>query len=516
MENGKMFGSMSSNVINNELFPEMMYNSVRHAKIMCTINPDFTVSEIENMILAGMDIARIDFSLHDQSIYKKIIDNVREASKNVSAKSKFLVHVSIAVDTKGPEIQTGALENGHVFLESGAVITLTTDEKFKMKGNAKFLYIDYEDLTNVVDPGVRLYINNCSIMLVVDRVDEPNLICTIVDGGWLGSYKDVKGQGIFRKKLDFTPKDISDLEFAISQKVDCIMNSYTMSAESIVRIKQMLFDYKMTGEILVFAKVENKFGAKRLKEILQVADGIVLSRMDLSVEFARESVFYHHKSLLDVCNQLGKPFVSFDPILPSMTVSPVPEFTDLSDLGHLIMLGVDCLMLSNENCQYLLESIKYTDKMCLEADACLSISNDSVSLFRSSVEGNSAVAYMAVQSSIQCKASAIVTLPVPVIGKVVKLMSKLRPQCSVIAVCSSAKPISDMRFYRSLNPVLFEEPVGNNWEDYLERCLNFALQYGMNLGMIETGDLVVVVSSWKPNTGLLNTIKVEQCNLEDN
>ncbi|RZF34746.1 hypothetical protein LSTR_LSTR007798 [Laodelphax striatellus] len=510
------FGTMNSNVL-KELFPDMMYNSKRHANIMCTINPEFTTSEIEDMIAAGMDIARINFSLHDQSIYKKIIDNIREATKNVSAKSQFPMHVSIAVDTKGPEIQTGALENGinsKVFLESGAAITLTTDEKFKFKGSTKLLYIDYEDLTNVVEPGVRLYIDNCSIMLVIDRVEESNLICTIVDGGWLGSYKDVKGQDIFRKKLDFTPKDISDLKFAINENVDCIMNSYTMTHESIVKIKQMLVDYKMIGDILVFAKVENKFGAKRLKEILQVADGIVLSRMDLTVDFARESVFHHHKSLVDICNQLGKPCVSFDPILPSMSESPVPEFTDLSDLGHLIMLGIDSLMLSNENFEYLLESIKFTNKICLEADACQTITNDSVSLLKSSMEGNSAIAYLAVEASNQCKASAIITLPVPVIGKVVKLMSKLRPQCSVIAVCSSAKPISDMRFYRSLNPVLFDEPIGkSSWEDYLERALNFGLQFGKHLGMIETGDLVVVASSWKQNTGLLNTVSVEQCSI---
>ena len=313
---------------------------MKKTKIICTMGPNTNDRElIKQLALNGMDIARFNFSHGDhdeQSGRFALVESVRQ---------ELNIPIATLLDTKGPEIRTGALKDDKkVTLKEGQKFTLTTREVI---GDETIGHITYAGLPQDIEAGNTILVDDGLIELKVTKVvDGTDIECSVVNGGELGSKKGVNVPNVSIKLPGITEKDKDDIIFGIEKGFDFIAASFVRNAACIQEIKEILWAHD--ADIPVIAKIENAEGIANIDEIIRVADGIMVARGDMGVEIPAEQVPHIQKEIIRKCNAAYKPVITATQMLDSMIRNPRPTRAEVTDVANAIYDGTDVVMLSGE------------------------------------------------------------------------------------------------------------------------------------------------------------------------
>src|SRR3954453_22202140 len=308
-------------------------------KIVATIGPASESPEmLARLVPAGVNVARLNFSHGSPSKHAEVIRHIRDVARDMGRR------VAIMADLPGPKLRLGKIDPEPVQLRVGDPFSLTTED---IVGNAQRASTSFQQLPRVVKPGNRIFVNDGLVQLVVDRVSDNDVECTVAVGGELRSRKGLNLPGIDLGISAFTERDRECLGFAISVGVDAVSQSFVERAADIEKVREAAA--QLGGRPFIIAKVERADALQHYDEILQAADGIMVARGDLGVEVPIEEIAFIQKRLIAKANLAGKPVITATQMLESMVSSRLPTRAEATDVANAILDGADCVMLSGES-----------------------------------------------------------------------------------------------------------------------------------------------------------------------
>lgn len=455
---------------------------MRRTKIVCTIGPaSESVENLVQLIEAGMNVARLNFSHGDHEEHGNRIKNIREAER-ITGKS-----VAILLDTKGPEIRTNTMENGALELKTGNHIIISMEEVI---GTEEKFSITYPGLINDVQVGSKILLDDGLIGLEVTEISrEKNEIHTkILNNGTLKNKKGVNVPGVSVNLPGITDKDAQDIIFGIEQNIDFIAASFVRRVSDVLEIRELLEKHNGTN-IHIIPKIENQEGVDNIDDILEVSDGLMVARGDLGVEIPAEEVPLVQKMLIKKCNRLGKPVITATQMLDSMQRNPRPTRAEASDVANAIFDGTDAIMLSGETAAgtYPIEAVKTMHNIASRAESAL---NHKEILANRSKETEhnltDAICQSVAHTVINLDIDAIITPTES--GHTARMVSKYRPESPIVAVTSQPKVMKQLLLVWGVNPILGKQ--ARTTDEMLELSVNEAL----HSGLVKHGNKIVITA----------------------
>ncbi len=470
----------------------------RKAKIVATMGPaSQTDAMLEELLLAGMDVARLNFSHGTHESHATRIHSLRAVAARLDRP------LAILQDLQGPKIRVGVLPVS-LTLVTGQSVWLYPEGEEKPAGIS--IPVDFPQLFSVVNPGDRILLDDGRLVLKVKSVGEKEVEAEVRTGGGLTSHKGINLPGVSLNIPAFTEKDAEDLAFGLSLHVDIVAMSFVQTAQDVKTVWEIV---KAGGENspLLIAKLERPQALDNLEEILDGVDGVMVARGDLGVEMAPEDVPSAQKRIIQAANRKGKLVITATQMLESMIHNPLPTRAEASDVANAVYDGTDAVMLSAETAagDYPLESVALMDRIVRQAEAnydqwghgqVLEIDehDDAVAIARAARE---------LAQDRDVEAIAVFTRT----GRTAILMSKARPCVPVLAFT----PVEET--YHRMALAWGVKPYRVPWADTMEEMITHVETALRASGLVRPGGQVVVVSGFpvrdfrQPNMALLHTVR---------
>lgn len=467
---------------------------MRKTKIVCTIGPaSQDVETLKQMMLAGMNVARLNFSHGSQEENGQRIDSIRRAAQETG------LPVAVLLDNRGPEIRLKTFAGGSVELTEGQSFTLTTRD---VPGTKEIVSVTHAGLPEDLAPGRRILIDDGLVELEVSAIDKTEILCRVINGGAVSDRKSLNLPGTEVSLPPLTKQDREDLIYGIKKKVDFIAASFVRTAGDVLAIRRLLEEND--SDIHIIAKIENHQGLENLDEILKVVDGLMVARGDLGVEIPPEEVPLAQKSMIARCNQLGKPVITATQMLDSMIRNPRPTRAEASDVANAIFDGTDAIMLSGETAagRYPVESVSTMAKLAERTEQALDCDHFlGRHMTDQPLSVTDSISYASRQTARRLGAAAILTSTHS--GHTARMVSKYRPGVPIIAVTPKPAVMRKLLLTWGVTPLLGRKT--ENTDELIYEAITTAV--GQNL--VRNGDLVVVTAGVPVGVpGTTNLLKV--------
>lgn len=468
---------------------------MRKTKIVCTIGPATNNEEmLRNLMLAGMDVARINFSHGTHEAAKEMVDRIKKVREELD------IPVAILLDTKGPEIRLKSFKNGKVMLKEGQTFTLCTDD---VEGDDQMVSITYKNLPNDVNIGSRILIDDGLIELQVASIKNNKIVCIVNNGGEISNSKGVNVPNVELSMPYMSEKDKSDILFGIEQGFDFIAASFVRTAEDVLEIRQIL-EHNGGRDIAVLAKIENAQGVKNIDSILNVADGIMVARGDMGVEIDMQDLPVIQKTLIKKTYRACKRVITATQMLDSMIRNPRPTRAEISDVANAIYDGTSAIMLSGETAmgKYPIEAVKTMASIAERTENDIDYKKR-LKMFDSEggLDVPSAISHATCTTAHDLGAAAIIALTYS--GGTARQISSFRPACPIIA------PTLSERARRQLNMSWGVIPISSEVAANSDELFDTSVDHAEKLGLVKKGDLVVITGGMPMGVaGTTNMMKV--------
>ncbi len=467
---------------------------IRKTKIVSTIGPSTKSYEmIEKLALAGVNIARLNFSHETQESHLERIKTIKEVNAKLGS------NLAILVDTKGPEIRCGIMENDSIPFEKGDMVEVVQEE---VLGNKERFTIDVKEMYADVKAGNVLLIDDGKMRLTITEAYEDRLVCRVENPGVIKTRKGVNVPGVYLSMPFISEKDEADIRFACEQGANFIAASFVRRKQDILDIKAILKE-EGAEHIQIIPKVENQEGYDNLREILEVSDGVMVARGDLGVEISFELVPIYQKKMIRLANELGKPVITATHMLESMMENPRPTRAEAGDVANAILDGTDAVMLSGESAAglYPLESVNTMATIAKTMEEIMPYKD----IIRRNIKSSQATVQDSIGISVADTAYNLENVEAIIAftqsGSTAKRLSKFRPRVPIIAVTFSEQVQRSLNCYWGVHPVVSAENNENGNDERL--ACEVAKEYG-----IEAGKQIIIVAGYPSGEGATNMMKI--------
>ena len=469
---------------------------MRKTKVICTIGPACEDAAIlKDMCLAGMNVARLNFSHGTHEEHQQKIDLIK------SVREELNYPIALMLDTKGPEYRIGTFENKKITLKDDDTFTFTTRQ---LVGNESIVSVNYDKLMENLEVGDKILVNNGLVIFEVTELNDTDAKCRVVIGGELSNRKSMNFPGKVMKHDFLSEQDKKDLLFGIKNDVDFVAASFVSNKQDVADMREFL-DANGGKDIEIIAKIENRSGVNNIEEICQIANGVMVARGDLGVEIPAMEVPSVQKYLINKCRMLGKRVITATEMLESMIYNPRPTRAELSDIANAVYDGTSAVMLSGETAsgKYPVASIKNMVETVEFTEKNINYTNRFRKAEFTMKNNVDAVSHATCSMAIDVKAKCIIVNSLT--GQTARMVSRFRCPVDILGLTTSKKGWRKLNLSWGVTPVLCE-----TFESTEEMFTNDLVEAG-KIFELNSGDNIVFTSGLiDGNTGNTNMIKVER------
>src|SRR6056297_473440 len=469
---------------------------MRKTKIVCTLGPAVNDKKtIKQLAEAGMDVARLNFSHGDHKEHGDRIELIKEVEKEIERP------IGIILDTQGPEIRTGKMKDDKIFLKNNDQVIITNED---VVGNKDKFQIKYENLTYDINLEDKILIDDGLIELRVNIIKDEEILCTVINGGELGSHKGVNIPGIKSTLPAITENDKKDIVFGVKHDIHFIAASFIRKASDVLEIREVL-EKEWAQDIKIISKIESKESVDNIDEIIEVSDGIMIARGDLGVEMPAEKVPIIQKLIIKKCNEVAKPVITATQLLDSMIRNPRPTRAEASDVANAIFDGTDATMLSGETAigNFPVQAVKTMANIAREtelSDTYKAQLSNSKAIRADTVTEAISIGSCEIASGLY--ADAIITATGS--GSTARMVSKCRSLTPIVAVTPNDMALHNLTLSWGVYPTMASD--SQSTDEMMDNSIRVALENGL----VDEGDLVVLTAGVPVGTpGTTNLIKVD-------
>lgn len=467
---------------------------MRKTKIVCTIGPSSQDEKVfEQLCLAGLNVARLNFSHGTHEEHQKKIDMIKKV------REKLKKPIAIMLDTKGPEFRLGLFENGSIEKKEGEKFIFTTE---KVVGNEQRVSVSYENLAKELSEGDIILLNNGLSKFRVTKINGNDIETVTEVGGVISNRKSLAFPDKMLKQVYLSEQDKADILFGIKNGVDFIACSFVSCKQDLLDVKEFI-NANGGQDIEIIAKIENSFGVENIEDICSECSGIMIGRGDMGVEIAFEKLPAIQKLIITKCRLLGKRVITATEMLESMINNARPTRAEISDVANAVYDGTSAVMLSGETAmgKYPVLTVQTMSKICEETERNIHY-NKRFKAYQFTIKNTlDAISHATCQMAIDINAKAVVVCSLS--GTTARMVSRFRSPTDIIGVTVDEKVWRRLALSWGVTPVLTEEYPS------IEVLFYHAKELAKNHFNLKKGDLFVITGGQMHQSGNTNLIKIE-------